>query len=69
MLTINEGQCGMCKHFGEHDSDAGPTLVQIRTTKSAPEDFTESCGHPQLEPIQLTVTPVSSCAGYEPAAA
>ena len=68
MLQITDGQCGLCKHFGEHDEQQ-EQLVQIRTSKSAPEDLTEQCGHPQLEPLNLTVTPVSSCAGYEPAAA
>jgi len=68
MLQITDGQCGMCKHFGEND-DQQEKLVQIRTSKSAPEDLVEECGHPKLEPLQLQVTPVSSCAGYEPAAA
>lgn len=69
MLTISDGQCGVCKHYGEHDEDAGPQLVQIRTSRSAPEDLTEPCGHPQHEALNLSVTPVSSCSGYEPVAA
>jgi len=69
MLKITDGQCGLCKHFGEHDDAHQQQLVQIRTSKSAPEDLVEECGHPKLEPLHLQVTPVSSCAGYEPAAA
>ncbi|MEM7625573.1 MAG: hypothetical protein AAF333_08095 [Planctomycetota bacterium] len=67
MLNLQDGQCGLCKHFGEHTSDA-PQLVQIRTSKSAPEDLKEPCGHPQLEPLKLTVSADSGCAGFETAA-
>ncbi|MEM9881432.1 MAG: hypothetical protein AAF800_00760 [Planctomycetota bacterium] len=67
MLTLEEGQCGLCRHFGEEHADA-PQLVQIRTSKSAPEDLKEECGHPRLEPLKLTVTADSGCAGFEAAA-
>ncbi len=67
MLTLHEGQCGLCKHFGEHDN--APQLVQVRTSKSAPEDLKADCGHPKLEPLHLTVTPDSGCEGFEAAAA
>ena len=67
MISIHEGQCGLCTHFGEdHASDE--TLVQIRTSKQAPADLTEECGHPEHEPLHLVVTPVSGCAGFERAA-
>ena len=66
MSTVTEGQCGLCKHFGEND--ASPKLVQIRTTHEAPADLTVSYGHPQNEPLNLKVTPLSGCGGYEAAA-
>jgi len=66
MKNLHEGQCGLCKHFGETSDE--PQLIQIRTSKSAPEDFTTECGHPRLEPLHLTVTPISGCEGFEAAA-
>jgi hypothetical protein len=68
MLTLESGQCGLCSHFGQDQSDS-PQLVQIRTSKSAPENFTSDCGHPQLKPLDLTVTATSGCQGFEPAVA
>ena len=67
MLSIEEGQCGVCVHFGEDNDLDEPQLVQIRTSRSAPEDLVEPCGHPDNRDIDLKVTPVSSCAGFEPA--
>jgi hypothetical protein len=67
MLHVHDGQCGLCTHFGEHQADQLPQLIQIRTTKNAPEDLTEECGHPQHAPLHLVVTPVSGCQGFEPA--
>lgn len=70
MMQVTDGQCGLCKHFGEHGALADEEkqqLIQIRTSKSAPEDLLEECGHPQHEPLHLVVTPVSGCQGYEPA--
>ena len=66
MLQVHDGQCGLCTHFGEHQQDQ--QLVQIRTSKQAPEDVTEECGHPQHAPLHLLVTPISGCAGFERAA-
>lgn len=68
MIKLQDGQCGLCKHFGEH-GNADAKLVQIRTTKMAPETLVEECGHPKLEPLHLSVTPVSGCHGFEAAAA
>lgn len=66
MLSIHDGQCGLCMHFGEpHNNDQ--TLVQIRTRHQAPEDLTEECGHPRHSPLHLQVTPISGCDGFEPA--
>ncbi len=70
MMTVTEGQCGLCKHFGEHgdmDQHERQKLVQIRSSRKAPEDLREECGHPQHEPLHLVVTPVSGCLGFEAA--
>lgn len=68
MLKISDGQCGKCAHFGEdHANDQ--KLVQIRISGQAPEDLQERCGHPKLKPLNLTVTPISGCAGFTPAMA
>jgi hypothetical protein len=66
MQQVQAGQCGLCVHFGEQHSQQ-PQLIQIRTKHEAPEDFTDECGHPQHAPLHLVVTPISGCAGYEPA--
>lgn len=66
MVTVNEGQCGLCTHFGEHST--GPQLVEIRTTHQAAENLVTDCGHPKLEGLHLRVTPVSGCDGFEKAA-
>ena len=70
MMTVTDGQCGLCRHFAEHaplDQQERQQIIQIRTTKKAPEDLREECGHPQHEPLHLVVTPVSGCMGFEAA--
>ncbi len=64
MLHIQEGQCGLCTHFGEHDQQQ-QVLTQIRTKQEAPEDLVEECGHPKHAPLHLVVTPISGCDGFE----
>lgn len=66
MLQVQEGQCGLCAHFGEHDEQQA-ALTQIRVKHEAPEDLVEECGHPKHVPLHLVVTPISGCDGYEPA--
>jgi hypothetical protein len=68
MTQIKEGQCGLCAHFGEHNTGEAPKLIQIRLKHEAPESLTEECGHPTLAPLHLVVTPISGCAGFQPAA-
>ena len=68
MLTVQNGQCGLCAHFGEHSSHAAQ-LVQIRTTQQAPETMVDECGHPKHAPLHLRVTPISACDGFKPAKA
>ncbi len=66
MQQIQEGQCGMCTHFGEtHPTDQ--ELIQIRQAHEAPEDLVDECGHPRHASLHLRVTPISGCDGFEPA--
>jgi hypothetical protein len=64
MQLVQTGQCGVCAHFGE-DHPQKEQLVQIRTTKQAPEDYVDTCG--KNEDIHLKVTALSGCDGFEPA--
>jgi hypothetical protein len=66
MLQIHEGQCGMCTHFGEHHQPE-PALIQVRTKHEAPESLLEECGHPRHASLNLMVTAISGCDGFEPA--
>lgn len=66
MMQVHEGQCGLCLHFGEHHA-APPELIQIRTKKEAPEDLVDDCGHPRHASLNLKVTAISGCDGFEPA--
>ncbi len=66
MKAVQTGQCGLCAHFGEEHPTI-PQLARIRATQQAPEDLLDDCGHPQHAPLELKVTPLSGCAGFEPA--
>lgn len=66
MLSVHDGQCGLCVHFGEqHAQDQ--QLVQIRQRHEAPETMVDECGHPRHASLHLRVTPISGCDGFEPA--
>ncbi len=65
-VQLQDGQCGLCVHFGENDKNTQP-LIQIRLKHEAPETLREECGHPRLAPLHLVVTPVSGCSGFEAA--
>ena len=65
MLHIEDGQCGLCTHFGEGHAEA--VLTQIRSSHEAQEDLVEDCGHPKLSSLHLKVTAVSGCDAFEPA--
>jgi hypothetical protein len=69
MLQVQDGQCGLCTHFGEHDAAEAPKLIQIRLKHEAPDDLVESCGLPQNQELGLKVTATSGCSGFEPAQA
>ena len=66
MLSVRDGQCGLCAHFGE-DHLNEQRLVQIRKQHQAPEDLIDDCGHPRHAALNLKVTPISGCDGFEPA--
>ena len=68
MQTVQEGQCGLCAHFGEDHND-DQKLTQIRMKHQAPEDLVDDCGHPKHAALNLKVTPISGCDGFEPARA
>ena len=65
MMQVHDGQCGLCLHFGEHDNQHAQQLIQIRTQKQAPVNMVEECGHPKHAPLNLVVTAISGCAGFE----
>jgi hypothetical protein len=65
MLHVQEGQCGLCTHFGEGHTN--PFVVKIRSSHEAKEDLIESCGHPKHSSLHLKVTAVSKCDGFEQA--
>lgn len=64
MLKVDQGQCGMCAHFG--DEASSQQLVQVRVNGEAPEDLIEPCGHPSHSSLALKVAPTSSCSGFTP---
>lgn len=65
MLHVQDGQCGLCNHFGEAH-DPATTLMQIRSSHEAPETMIDDCGHPRHASLHLKVTPISGCDGFEP---
>jgi hypothetical protein len=67
MLHVENGQCGLCMHFGETHSTSDKVLTQIRSTQEAKEDFVDDCGHPRHASLHLRVTALSGCDGFEPA--
>lgn len=67
MVKIQDGQCGLCAHFGEQKPN-DQQLIQIRLKHEAPEKLVAECGHPRHAPLHLMVTPLSGCTGFQPAA-
>ena len=67
MMKLEDGQCGLCKQFGE-THEQSQRLVQIRVQGEGPEDYLDTCGHPSHADLHLKVTPISGCDGFEPAA-
>ncbi len=67
MQAVQNGQCGLCTHFGEHHKN--DVLVSIVTSHKADESMVDECGHPKHASLHLKVTPISGCDGFIPAAA
>jgi hypothetical protein len=68
MVYVQNGQCGMCVHWGE-GADDQPKLLQIRATHEAPDDMVQRCGLAEHAQYNLWVTPTSGCDGFAPAEA
>ena len=64
MVQVQAGQCGLCTHFGENRPQ-DQQLIQIRSKHQAPEGYVNNCGHPSHAALDLKVTPISGCAGFE----
>lgn len=67
METVQNGQCGLCTHFGEHHKT--DNLVNIVTSHQADLKLVDECGHPKNAALHLKVTPISGCDGFEMAKA
>ena len=65
METIQNGQCGLCSHFGEHHKT--DVLVSIMSSHKADLKLIDECGHPKHSGLHLMVTPISGCDGFEQA--
>jgi hypothetical protein len=62
MEAVQNGQCGLCTHFGEnHTTDV---LVSIRSSHKADLKLVDECGHPRNMSLHLKVTPISGCDGF-----
>ena len=64
-VTVQQGQCGLCTHFGE--SNPTDQIIQIRNKHTAPDNIVVSCGLPRNAAVDLKVTPISGCSGFESA--
>ncbi len=63
MVSISDGQCGACAHFGgDHANDQ--QLVQIRISHQAEPDMVQPCGLPDNAAHALKVSPLSGCDGF-----
>jgi hypothetical protein len=67
MEHLQNGQCGLCTHFGESHHTA-PALVSIMKSHEAPLNMVDECGHPKHATLHLKVTPISGCDGFTPVA-
>lgn len=65
-MKINQGQCGICRHFGEPHSQK-EELVKIRTTQEGSEQVLDVCAHPLLARVHLRVSTISGCDEFESA--
>ena len=65
-MNIQDGQCGLCTHFGE-EHPTEQKLVQLRETHQASDAVLDDCGHPKHAALHLKVTANSGCDGFQPA--
>ena len=63
METVQNGQCGLCSHFGEHHKTG--VLVTIMASHQADLKLIDECGHPKNAALHLKVTAISGCDGFE----
>ena len=66
MEQVQDGQCGLCTHFGEHHKT--DVLVTILSSHKADLKVLDDCGLPRNAALHLKVTPISGCDGFVPAA-
>jgi len=66
-MQVQNGQCGLCSHFGEHHAKTD-ALVTILSSKQAEPSLLDECGHPKHASLHLKVTAISGCDGFIPAA-
>lgn len=67
MEQVQDGQCGLCTHFGEAHAKSD-VLVTILSSHQADLKLLDDCGHPKNAALHLKVTPISGCDGFTPAA-
>lgn len=67
MENLENGQCGLCGHFGETHVKSD-VLVTILSSKAADGKLLDDCGHPKHAPLHLKVSAISGCDGFVPAA-
>lgn len=67
MIDLQPGQCGLCSHFGDNHDAGAPRPLTLLTKDEELSTKVSDCDHPAHAPLRLKVTPVSGCAGFEPA--
>ena len=66
MEQVQDGQCGLCTHFGEHHKT--DVLVTILASHKADLKILDDCGLPRNAALHLKVSPISGCDGFVAAA-
>ena len=64
MVTLHDGQCGLCSHFAE-DHPKEEKLVQMRASHQALEGMVDDCGLSHNAEIHLHVAAISGCDKFE----
>ncbi len=67
MEQLQDGQCELRTHFGEHQPKSN-VLITILSSHKADLKVLDDCGHPKHAALHLKVTPISGCDGFQPAA-